>query len=325
MRMRPLGNTGIHVSELGFGASPLGNEFGTTDEAECIRAVHRAIDLGINCFDTSPYYGRGVSETRLGKALLGRRQKAVVTTKCGRYDVDSFDFSAGRVRRSIDETLKRLQTDYVDVLFAHDVEYGDPVQVIEETIPALRAVQQAGKARAIGITGFPVKLLLTIARAVKVDAVMSYCRYNLLMDDLSAELAPFCEREGIGLFNASPLHMRVLSEKGPPEWHPAPAEVKAVARAVLASCQQRGVSVEDVALQYCLQWEGAACTVVGLSKTAHVESNVLAMKGNPTPTLLEEIAELVKPVKNRAWMCGRPENEQFTYNHRGNRRGDHAH
>jgi L-galactose dehydrogenase len=325
MQSRPLGKTGIDVSVLGFGASPLGNEFGSTDEDECIRAVHRAIDLGINCFDTSPYYGRGLSETRLGKALMGKRQQVVVTTKCGRYDVDSFDFSAARVRRSIDESLKRLQSDYVDVLFAHDVEYGDPVQVIEETIPALRAVQQAGKARAIGITGFPVRLLLQIAQATKVDAIMSYCRYNLLMDDLAGELAPFCMREGIGLFNASPLHMRVLSGKGAPDWHPAPAEVKAVARAVIASCQQRGVSVEDVALQYCLQWEGAASTVVGMSKTAHVESNVLAMNGTPTAELLAEIEALVKPVKNRAWSCGLPGNEQFVYRVRVGRRGSHAH
>ncbi len=313
MRYQPLGKTGISVPVLSFGASPLGNEFGVTDEQECTRAVHRAIDLGITCFDTSPYYGRGLSEERLGRALDGRREQVVITTKCGRYDSEAFDFSAKRVLQSIDESLFRLRTYYVDVLFAHDVEFGDPRQVIEETIPALREVQKTGKARAIGITGFPVSLLHTIAAAAPVDAIMSYCRYNLLMDDLADELAPFCAQQGIGLFNASPLHMRVLSEKGPPDWHPAPPEVKAVARAVLASCQQHGASIEDVALQYCLRWPGASSTVVGMSKTAHVESNVRAMDALPSEALLQEIAQLVDPVKNRAWPCGRPENEQFQW------------
>lgn len=325
MRYQPLGNTGISVPVLSFGASPLGNEFGVADEAECERAVHRAIDLGITCFDTSPYYGRGLSEERLGLALQGRRQQVVITTKCGRYDTAVFDFSAERVQRSIDESLMRLRTDYVDVLFAHDVEFGDPVQVIEETIPALRDIQRQGKARAIGITGFPVALLHTIAAAAPVDAIMSYCRYNLLMDDLASELAPFCQQQGIGLFNASPLHMRVLSEKGPPDWHPAPAEVKAVARAVLASCQQHGASIEDVALQFCLRWQGAASTVVGMSKPGHVENNVAAMAGVASEALLAEIAQLVKPVKNRAWACGRPENENFQWPPSAGSEAPHAH
>ena len=242
----------------------------------------------------------------------------MITTKCGRDDKDQFDFSAARVRASIDESLARLNTDYVDVLFAHDVEFGDPRQIIEETVPALREVQLAGKARAIGITGFPVALLHTIAKAVPVDAVMSYCRYNLLMDDLADTFAPFCREHGIGLFNASPLHMRVLSEKGPPDWHPAPPEVKAMARAVLASCQQHNAAIEDVALQYCVRWEAASSTVVGMSKVLHVERNVSAMQAPIADALLAELAVLVEPVKNRAWPSGRIENESFFWPPTGN-------
>ncbi|MDZ7637306.1 MAG: aldo/keto reductase [Bryobacterales bacterium] len=322
MKRNPLGNTGLRVSELSFGASPLGNEFGQADPAEAARAVRRAIELGINCFDTSPYYGRTLSEKRLGEALDGAdyargaaRDDIVLTTKCGRYDNAGFDFSAGRVKRSIDESLTRLRTSYVDVLFAHDVEFGDPRQIIEETIPALREIQASGKARFIGITGFPVKLLQTIAEAARVDAIMSYCRYNLLMDDLDNALAPYCEGQGIGLFNASPLHMRALTETGPPEWHPAPDAAKAVAATVAALCKERGARVDEVALQFCLAWPRASTTVVGMSKVSHVESNVAAMANRPDPGLLSEIAALVAPVKNAAWRCGRPENEGFEWEH----------
>src|SRR5580658_6798296 len=118
MEYATLGHTGLRVSKLGFGGSPLGNEF-----AEAERAVHCAIDLGINYFDVAPYYGRTLAETRLGAALVGRRDRVVLATKCGRYDVAKFDFSTARIRRSIDESLERLRTDYLDVFLAHDIEF----------------------------------------------------------------------------------------------------------------------------------------------------------------------------------------------------------
>ena len=114
MEHRTLGRTGLRVSPIGFGASPLGNEFGEISEAETTRAVHRAIYSDINFFDVSPYYGRTLAESRLGQALSGKRDKIVLATKCGRYDTNGFDFSADRVRLSIDESLRRLRTDYVD-------------------------------------------------------------------------------------------------------------------------------------------------------------------------------------------------------------------
>ncbi len=311
MHYKPLGNTGLSLSTLSFGASPLGNEFGETDAAEGLRAVHAALELGINCFDTSPYYGRTLSEARLGEALEqagvttgSRRAEIVLSTKCGRYDTAGFNFSAARVKRSVDESLARLRTGYVDLLFAHDVEFGDPRQIVEETIPALREIQRSGKARFIGISGFPLGVLKAIAESATVDAILSYCHYNLLMDDLDSDLAPFCEAGGIGLLNASPLHMRVLSEVGPPEWHPAPAEVKAAARAVLATCQRYGARIEDVALQFCAAYRGAATTIVGLAERAHVEANVAALSHTADPALLAEIAAVVAPVKNRAWHTG---------------------
>src|SRR5271170_5468300 len=138
MEYATLGRTSLRVSKLGFGASPLGNEFGEVDPAEGERAVHCAIDLGINYFDVAPYYGRGLAETRLGAALVGRRDRVILATKCGRYDVAQFDFSAARIRRSIEESLQRLRTDYLDVFLAHDIEFVEARQIIEEAIPTMR-------------------------------------------------------------------------------------------------------------------------------------------------------------------------------------------
>jgi len=136
-KYRRLGHTDLEVSVLGFGTSLLGNVFGTIDPAEGRRAIHFAIKRGINFFDVSPYYGLTLAESRLGEALAGKRDKIVLATKCGRYGPDRFDFSEKRVAASIDESLKRLGTDYVDLLQVHDVEFGDVQQIIDETIPAI--------------------------------------------------------------------------------------------------------------------------------------------------------------------------------------------
>ena len=185
------------VSEIGFGASPLGNEFRETDPAEGVRAVHAAIDQRINFFDVSPYYGRTLAEERLGLALEGKRQHAILATKCGRYDTDRFDFSAARLRASIDESLSRLRTNYVDLWQAHDVEFVDAKQIVEEAIPTMREIQKAGKARFIGITSLQLKAMTSIAERAPVETFLSYCRYNLLINDMEINCSRVSRRSGI--------------------------------------------------------------------------------------------------------------------------------
>ena len=310
MEHRTLGKTAMSVSILGYGASPLGNEFGETDAEEGIRSVHCAIDLGINYFDVSPYYGRTLAEERLGEALSGKRDRVYLATKCGRYglDVESCDYSARRVTRSIDESLSRLKTDHVDLLQVHDIEFGSSEQIINETIPALRKIQQTGKARFIGITALPLRMLRHVASHAGVDVILSYCRYNLMVTDLDDILTPFCREHGIGLINASPLHMRVLTDKGAPDWHPAPSEVKEAGRKVAALCADADVSISDVAMRFCLDHPYVATTLVGMSKQRHVEQNIKALEFVNDAELLSRIEEIIEPVKNVMWHSGRSEN-----------------
>ena len=158
METRELGRTGMPVSVLGYGASPLGQEFGPVDLQEGLRAVRTALDLGITHIDTSPFYGRGMSEVLLGIALRDvPRDSYTLSTKLGRYDFDKFDFSARRVVESVDVSLHRLGTDHIDLILCHDIEYVDLRQIIEETLPALRAIQKQGKVRFVGVSGFPLK------------------------------------------------------------------------------------------------------------------------------------------------------------------------
>lgn len=309
MEYRTLGNTGLEVSVLGYGASPLGNEFEEIDVREGDRAVHMAIDHGVNFFDTSPYYGRTLSEERLGRALGAKRKDIVLATKCGRYDVDAFDFSAERVRTSIDESLRRLRTDYVDIYQMHDIEFVDREQVLGEALPVTRELQKAGKCRFVGITGLPLGILRDVAERAPVDTILSYARYNLMVDDLDTELRPSCAERGIGLINASPLHLRVLTERGAPAWHLASDEVKQVGERIASLCRERGVDVAAAALKFCYDYPHTASVLVGMSKTRHVATNLEAFAFEEPPGLLEEIGALVDPVRNRIWPSGLPENQ----------------
>lgn len=309
MEYRTLGNTGLEVSVLGYGASPLGNEFEEIDVREGDRAVHMAIDHGVNFFDTSPYYGRTLSEERLGRALGTKRKEIVLATKCGRYDVDAFDFSAERVRASIDESLRRLRTDYVDIYQMHDIEFVDREQVLGEALPVARELQQAGKCRFVGITGLPLGILRDVAERAPVDTILSYARYNLMVDDLDTELRPLCAERDIGLINASPLHLRILTERGAPAWHLAADEVKQVGEQVASLCRERGVDVAAAALKFCYDYPHTASVLVGMSKTRHVATNLEAFAFEEPPGLLEDIRALVDPIRNRIWPSGLPENQ----------------
>lgn len=308
---RPLGKTGLSLSVVGFGTSPLGDEFGRIDAAEGERAVHAAIDQGINYFDVSPYYGRTLAETRLGQALEGKRHAIILATKAGRYDVDldsGFDFSAQRIFASVEESLKRLQTDYIDVYQVHDIEFGSKQQIIEETLPAMFKLREQGKVRFIGITGYPLHLLKAVAGSTEVDMVMTYCHYDLLNTMAAKVLMPMTRERGIGLINASPLHMGVLTERGAPHWHPAPEEVLAAGRQAAAWCRQQGGNIAELALPFAFSYVHVATTLVGMSKVEHVRRNIQMAEVKPDPELLRGVLEIIKPVADIHWIVGRPEN-----------------
>jgi L-galactose dehydrogenase len=306
---KPLGKTNLNVSLIGFGAAPLGNEFGTIDEAEAERAVAFAIDHGINFFDTSPYYGRTLSDTRLGKALQGRRHEVILASKCGRYDVDKFDFSAARITASVEESLQRLHTDHLDILTAHDIEFGDREQIIHETIPAMRRLQQQGKVRFVGISALPIKLLADVAQRGQVDTIITYCHFNLMVRDLDRWLTPTAQAHHIGLINAAALHLRILTREGPTAKHAAPAAVKEAGAKVVARLEAAGLDPAVAAVAYSLTHEYSSSMLVGMSTVKEVSANLGALDIEIPPDVMADIDNIIEPVKDTLWPSGRPEND----------------
>lgn len=310
MNYRKLGNTGLEVSVLAYGGSSLGSVFKEIDEAEGIRSVHAALDHGINLIDTAPFYGLTKAEEVLGKALRGiPRDKYLLATKVARYGYkeQDFDFSAARVTRSVDESLARLGVEHIDFIQVHDMEFGNIDQIVEETIPALRKVRESGKVRHVGISCLPLRLFREVMERVEVDQIQSYCHY-CLNDTSLADLLPYFQQKGVAVFNSAPLAMRLLSDEGPPAWHPAPAELRAKCAEAAAYCRKHGTDIGKLALQFAVSHPDIPTHIVGTASAERVLQNIRDAMEPYDPRVLEGVLEILKPVHNVTWPSGRPEN-----------------
>src|SRR5258707_15276389 len=191
MQTRALGKTGLTLPIISFGASSLGQEFRKIDLNEALRSVHAALDAGMNFIDTSPFYGRGMSEVLLGVALRGiPRDRYLLGTKLGRYDRAHFDFSARRVVESVDVSLHRMGVEYLDICLCHDIEFVEMSQIVDETLPALRKLQKQGKVRFVGISGYPMKIFKFVLDRAELDVILSYNHYTL-QNTMLADLVPY--------------------------------------------------------------------------------------------------------------------------------------
>ena len=251
-----IGKTGMVVSNLGFGASSLGGVFRGIREDEAIKAVFTAVENGINFIDVSPYYGHLKAETVLGKALKDiPRDKYYLSTKVGRYGkdgVNTWDYSAERAKASVYESMERLNIDHIDLINVHDVEFTDLKKVAEETLPALVELREEGVVSHVGITDLQpenLKWLVENTPEGTIESILNFCHY-CLNDDLLLDYLDFFEERGIGIINASPLSMGLLSQRGTPDWHPAPEALKEACARAAAYCTEHGYPIEKLAVQY---------------------------------------------------------------------------
>src|SRR6266487_3542177 len=309
MQTRLLGKTGLHLPVLSFGASSLGQEFRPVTLDEAIRSVHVALECGLNFIDTSPFYGRGMSEVLLGVALKGvPRDTYTLCTKLGRYDLAHFDFSAKRVAESVDVSLHRLGVTHLDIVLCHDIEFVPMQQIVDETLPALRKIQKSGKVRFIGFSGYPQKIFRFICDQTDVDCVLSYNQYTLQNTRLAEDTIPYLKAKGIGVMNAGPFSARLLTNAPLPAWLKEPENVKAAARQAAEHCARRGVDIAKLALQFAIANPDITTTIAGSANPANIRQWAQWAAEPLDRELLTEVQEIFKSVKNLGHAEGLVEN-----------------
>jgi L-galactose dehydrogenase len=306
---RPLGRTGLELPILSFGASSLGAEIRSVTLDEVLACVRVALECGMNFIDTSPFYGRGMSEVLLGVALRGvPRDNYTICTKLGRYDLAHFDFSARRVAESVDVSLHRLGCGHLDIVLCHDIEFVPMQQIVDETIPALRIAQEQGKVRFIGFSGYPMKIFKFILDQTTVDCALSYNQYTLQNTRFGDEIVPYLKQKGVGAMNAGPFSARLLTNATLPAWLKEPEEVKASARKAAALCAERGSDIAKLALQFSIRNPDITTTVAGSANPNNIH-NWARWSAEPIDEeLLSEVLAIFAPVKNIGHLEGLPEN-----------------
>ncbi len=266
---------------------------------EALRSVHVALEHGMNLIDTSPFYGRGMSEVLLGLALRDvPRESYLLCTKLGRYDLDHFDFSARRVKESVDVSLHRLGTDHLDIALCHDIEFVPMQQIVDETLPALKEVQKQGKVRYIGFSGYPQKIFKFIIDQIDVDCVLSYNQYTLQNTRFMDETVPYLQSKGVGVMNAGPFSARLLTDAPLPDWLKEPESVKEAARNVSLLCRERGSDIAKCALQFSIANPAITTTIAGSANPENIRKWAQWAAEPIDAALLEEILHLFQPVKN---------------------------
>ena len=307
MEYRELGRTGLRLSALGFGASSLGGVFHSLREEDGIRAVFAAIEGGINFIDVSPYYGYLKAEQVLGKALRQiPRDKFILSTKVGRYGkdgVNSWDYSAKRAHDSVFESMERLGVDYIDLINVHDIEFADLDQVCAETLPALVELREQGVVGHVGITDLQLENLQYVVEhtpAGTVESVLNFCHY-CLCDDKLLDFLDFFEARGIGVINASPLSMGLLTLRGAPAWHPAPAPLQEACRRAAAHCAAAGYPIERLAMQYAVREPRIASNLFSTTRAENVRANLAYIAEEPAPELLAQVREILGDAFRISW------------------------
>lgn len=314
---RRLGRSGLAVTTLGFGGAPLGDLYARLDEASAVATAETALAAGVTLLDTSPLYGHGLSEHRIGSALRrSGREDVVISTKIGRVALPfagrgdgsgylgglphglRFDYSYDGAMRSLEQSALRLGVDRLDIVLIHDVDvwtHGRDMieqrfaEAMDGAYRALDELRAAGAVKAIGVGVNEAEMCERFARAGDFDTMLLAGRYSLLEQPALASFMPLAQEKGIGLMLGGVFNSGILAT-GPIagakyNYRPAPPEILARVGAIEAVCARHGVPLRRAALQFPLGHPAVASLVMGAVRPEEVEDQVAELSA-PIPTAL---------------------------------------
>ncbi|MFN4141722.1 aldo/keto reductase [Aestuariivirga sp.] len=315
IKIRKFGRLGFDITDMGFGAAPIGNFLKPIPEDEAGAMIERAWDAGMRYFDTAPYYGHGLSELRLGHYLRWRpRQEYVLSSKVGRVlkparrkDIDfrpwvdgapfkcRFDYSYDGTMRSFEDSLQRLGLEYIDILFIHDADvftHGPEMQKVyfrqamDGCYRALIELREQGAVKAIGVGVNNWEVMLDFMKAGDFDTLLVAGRYTLLEQDALDELLPLCERRGTAIVIGGGFNGGILATGAVPgaKWNyaPAPVHIMEKVKKIEVVCARHGVPLAAAALQFLLAHPAVASHVPGTRNLQQMNQN-LELVSHPIP------------------------------------------
>jgi myo-inositol catabolism protein IolS len=319
METREFGKSGVRVTPITLGSWPMsGDRYGRIDDSEAVRTIHAAMGQGITSFDTAPGYGDGHAEETLGAALVGRRDQAVVTTKCGIVSRDPRTGQPGRnasresMLREIDDSLRRLRTDHVDVYLVH---WPDPQTPLEETVVTLHEIKRAGKTRLVGVSNFDVELLDNVRQYGNIDVLQ--VGYNLFDWRMEREVFPYCQQHSIGVMAYGSLAYGLLTGAFTEDTTFEPADWRsngvAFGQPILGGdnfrhnvglvrrlrdevAAPKGLTVAQLALAWVVRNPIITTAMVGARVPAEIEENV----GAANVQLSDQEAERIRAIMSEA-------------------------
>ena len=298
---REIGGSGITASAVGLGTWAIGGwMWGGTDEAASVAAIQASIDAGITLIDTAPAYGMGLSEEIVGRAIRDRRDKVVIATKCGlvwhtqkgNHFFDQQDrpvhryLGADAIEHEVEESLRRLGTDYIDLYITH---WQDPTTPVAETMGALEALKAKGKIRAIGASNVSPGDLKAYVGTGQLDAIQE--QYNMVHRDIEAELLPICAEHGVSVLSYSSLALGLLSGRiGPDRVFEGDdlrrenplfsvenrTKAMAMADAIRPIAEGHGATVAQLVLAWTLRKPGITFALVGARNSEQAVENARA-------------------------------------------------
>lgn len=316
MEKRLLGRTGIRVSTLGVGTGQFGL-FGRTTEADCVRLAHAAFDGGINLIDTADFYSFGEAESITGKAIAGRRDSIVLTSKCGFPMSDEANDRGGSrrwINSSIERSLRRLGTDYIDLYQLHQP---DPDTPIEETVGAMSDLVRAGKIRAFGLSNSTAAMITESALRAQIKGTLApyteQSAYSIYNRQPEAELLPACEAFGFGFLAYSPLDGGWLSGKyrKQKDFEPTPRHALQPSKFDMSSAEnmrkldvaeqlaelaaEAGLEMSHLAIAFVLAHRAVSCALIGGNKVEHVQAHLGGQDVRLSEEVLDRIDAIVPP------------------------------
>ncbi|MEJ6949459.1 aldo/keto reductase [Natronospora cellulosivora (SeqCode)] len=312
MKYKKIGND-LEVSAIALGTWAMGgNYFGATDDSQSIRTIEAAIDSGINLIDTAPAYGRGHSESIVGKAIKGKRDKVIISTKCGltwaNEDAKTLrNLKAESLRKEIENSFTRLGTDMIDIYFIH---WPDPDTPLEETLGELNSFKEAGKIRYIGVSNFDLELLKKASNIAEIDCIQP--RYSILDRDIEGDILDFCREKQIEILSYGSLAGGILTGKYTEEsqlkegdkrskfyrYFKAPYRSKALklVEVLKRIAENHNSPVSHVALNWVRQQEGITSALVGAKTVGQAKENAAAADWDLSKEELKKIEQAYQDV-----------------------------